>query len=338
MMDFNYENPEILPTSKKHPRGNDIAVKWKDGLHLTYWDLWFLITTSNRFDANLDKLEVFLIENITKTFRFRYEKQTAIRFLSHVHYLQGQIDVMNIRDILKSIPEKLLKKESLKAEKKVLKFSDGDAFSEPMKNAPFVLLEKEAMRGEWIRFSVDPTPIAERNARIFLHLKDDFFYKGQTFSLSKRVEKAVSNELKATQNNPAACYAVYRAFTTLYHEKHNWDDSYGVMGDLLKAWMSALATFTPESTGTEPLIFWKDLIWMCLWEAYGCFDEDMMVPHVLSRSEDDRKIIRQVLITAHRKATDAFEEYNAEKAAKYYKMFFANEPFEAGTSVLRLVQ
>jgi hypothetical protein len=318
--------PEI-PILAKAPKGADIAVIFQDGiLTLTYWDLWCLISAKNKHASDLQGLRKFLVDQRMTEHFFSFSRRDQVEdFITLVDDLEVRINQTgwSVDSVLAAVPERLLKKEGSKGIKNITHKWGGDyPPSEPMLRSPRRLLKKEAMRGEWSKLPIDPTPIADRLHCLFIpHKKIGYFPKGTTFAFSRRLEKALNCELESTKqgellNFRAWKYAVHRAFLALFHEEHNWDDSYGVVGDLGKVSVETILSFTPDDLCMDIRIFLKDLLMFLCWENYGLTDDDDIDDYLRSLSSEEQDVAVDILADIARRATQGFQFYNAENAEK----------------------
>lgn len=249
--------------------------------------------------------------------------------------------VAPVSEVLAKLPERLIKKESQKAIRNILEQEGSYPPSEPMLRSPRRVLTCEAYRGMWPGLPVDPTIFADRFAPLFVPPpKHGYFPKGQTFALSRRVEKRIARELADGEvAHPSAHrYAVVRAALTLFHEQHTWDDSYGAMGDLGKVWIEELLLGTPALIGSDPRFFLKDLFMFLVWENYGLSMPDQIAAYVHDKlSDKERVIVIEVLTLVRDRAEVGFMEYQAEEATRLLKAIAAPIGSEKKKGHLRLV-
>ena len=319
--------PEI-PVLKSYPQGADPAAVFPDGLlTLTYWDFWCLISAHKRFWSSLGELRKSLVDRrLNRSFHSMSRKDLIEDLITLVDDLAHRLsDVGTVDQVLATIPERLIKKETQKGIKNITD-DWGNYYppSESMLRSPRRLLEKEAMRGMWPRLPFDPTPIADTLRPLFLPKKKvGYFPKGTTFALSRRIEKAVEKELakseSAEMNRRAYRYAVHRAALTLFHEEHHWDDSYGVMGELGKKWIEDLLSVTADDLCMSHGVFLKDLLMLLCWENYGLSDSDQITQYLKQVSQEEHVIAIHVLRDVQSRAEQGFQQYNAENAERILK-------------------
>lgn len=332
-------SPEIS-VLKSYPKGNDLAAVYPDGiLTLTYWDLWCLLTAKQKFGSELSLLRNALIDKRRNERFFSWSrKETTEDLISLLYDLQDRIrEVASVDEILNGIPDRLLKKESQKALKNILKAECYYPPSEPMLRSPRRVLFTEAMRGMWSSLPIDPTSIANLLRPIFIPKKDPgYFAKGTTFALSRRVEKAVAKELsKADEfiviNRRGYRYAVYRAVLTLFHEEHNWDDSYGMMGELGQSWVKEILAFTANDIGVDSKVFLKDLLMFFCWESYGLSESKQVIRSLQNLERADLALAITILTDINERAEQGFQEYRVEIATKFLEEF-KSPPFASNLS------
>ncbi len=311
---------------KSYPRGADEAAVFPGGiLTLTYWDLWTLISCKHRFKSDLLLLRASLIDRrLNQKFYSMSRKELLEDLIALVDDLLERLkQVGTVDDVLAVLPERLLKKEIQKGIKNITDDWGNDyPPSEPMLRSPRRLLEKEAMRGMWSMLPVDPTPISILLRPLFIPTKKrGFFPKGATFSLSQRMERGISKELRkgGTMNVHAYRYAVYRAALTLFHEEHHWDDSYGVMGDLGKRWVDEILSVTASDIFVEPRIFLKDLLMFLCWENYGLSDCGDIEAYIRRLPDQEQGMVIEILFNIKTRASQGFQQFNAENAERIFK-------------------
>lgn len=316
----------MLPKPEFHdikgPSGPDIAAIFGDRLTLTYWDFWCLLVARDYHGNDLRELQKVLInQRMKERFWSFYKKHLVEDLIALVMDLETRLSGLEKPEkILAYFPERLIKKESAKAVRNILKQEVSYPPSEPMLRSPRRLLEKEAFRGMWPELPVDPTFFADALRPLFIpKKKTGYFSKDSTFDLSRKVEKAVAKEIsKARQcHNPETHkYAVYRAALSLFHEEHHWDDSYGTMGDLGQEWVKAVLSATPNSMGAAPNIFLKDILMFFCWENYGLSYAKDIAAYILNLSLEEQRLAKDILADIQSRASQGFQEYHAENAER----------------------
>ena len=219
--------PKPVASDIRGPSGHDLAAQFGDVLALTYWDLWCLLAANQNFAGEIPPLRDALIVKLkAKNFWSQTTKELIEDLIALSIDLENRIRPhASVSDIIYSLPERIVKKETTKAIRNVLEQGCHYPPSEPMLRSPRRLLEKEAYRGAWDKLPVNPTLFAEKFRPLLIPKgKNGFFHKGMTFSLSKKVQKQVDRELAMNHLSPNACahrYAIYRALVTLFHEEHH---------------------------------------------------------------------------------------------------------------------
>jgi len=312
-----------IPVLKSYPKGNDPAAAYPDvGLTLTYWDLWCLLTAQERFGGDLSALRDALVDKRRNGRLHSYQETIIEDLIALLHDLIARLHgAPSVDEILRDFPERLLKKEAQKAIRNILEVRGYYPPSEPMLRSPRRLLLKEAMRGMWAELPIDPTPIADRLLPLFIPKKDvGYFPKGASFALTRRLEKAVAKELAMAEtvlNHRAYRYAVYRAALTLYHEKNNWDDSYGEMGHLGQEWVTECLTMTADDINVGTDIFLKDLLMFLCWEDYGLSDTEDVIDYIRRLDASDRELAAAILNDVKTRADEGFQKYKTETAGRF---------------------
>ena len=314
----------IPPTPKSYPQGNNIALQIGTDLTISYWDLWCLICADEEFGGSLNTLKDHLIQK-RKNGRFNSFSTTnhLEDTITHLEELEPKVaHLPPIKELLTALPLSFYRKERQKAARNIIEGSGGYPRSEAMLRSPRRLLEREAMRGQWKRLPIDPTPIEERLRPLFLPKKDGFYTESASFPLSRRLDRAIAKELKVSdphRNFEAHQYAVYRAALTLYQEENCWDDSYGNMGMLGQEWVKAILCLTPDRCRSFPEPFLKDLIMYSAWEEYGLVDFDTVGEYLRNLSNEEQDLSRFILSDLIKRSTQAFQEYKSSAAQSILK-------------------
>jgi hypothetical protein len=336
--------PDPIVRDIRGPSGPDIAAEFGATLVLTYWDLWCLLAAQLRFNGNLSALRDFLIHRRrTENFWSYHRRELVEDLITLTEDLLGRLrQHALVPDVVARLPERLVKKESQKAIRNILEQEGSYPPSEPMLRSPRRLLTREAYRGMWPGLPVDPTLFADRFAPLLKPpAKHGYFPKGQTFTLARKVEKRIAQELAmdGTFTNPYAHrYAVFRAALTLFHEEHTWDDSYGAMGDLGKVWIEELLLVTPTLVGSDPRFFLKDLFMFLVWENYGLSMPDQIAKYVRDKlSADERVIVIEILTLVADWCERGFMDYQAGEAARILEGIGVSVAPAKRTGHLRLI-
>ena len=337
--------PDPIVRDIRGPSGPDTAAMFGDQLTLTYWDLWCLLAAQLKFNGSLNALHDFLIhKRRTENFWSYHRRELVEDLITLTEDLIGRLGrVASVSEVLARLPERLVKKESQKAVRNFMEQEGSYPPSEPMLRSPRRLLTREAYRGMWLGLTVDPTQFADRLVPLFRPpAKHGYFPKGQTFALSRRVEKRIAHELAVggeVANPSAHRYAVFRAALTLFHEQHTWDDSYGAMGDLGKVWIEEVLLVTPTLVGSDPRFFLKDLFMFLVWENYGLSMPDQIADYVRNKlSDEERVIVIEVLTVVRGWAEIGFLDYQAGEAARILAAIGAPVGLAKKMSHLRLIE
>ncbi len=238
-------------------------------LKITYWDLWIAIILVEQFENNLDEMNDSLRSKCKTS---SYSKSQYYGLLNHVRLLNQKLseEDLHISDILLETDAEFLKKQRIKAVKKIVEagFQDQEK-SVWMIDTPKKLRNDQAMRGHWFLFPVDPIKYA--NGFEKLYKTSGFYSRSQASVLQNKLERFLAkNEAKASI--PELC-ALYRACLTVVIEKMEMvDDSDGDIGYLygevfLKYFSLDRAKL--EMTSDD---FFSDLVELILWEDYGLTD------------------------------------------------------------------
>lgn len=221
--------------------------------------------------------------------------------------------------VLDSLPERLLKKEFLKAVRNITGAWSQNPPSEAMLRSPRRLLEKEAYRGAWSDFAVDPSPYVVALRPLFMPPEKVGYFVGKsTSALWRRIQKAIDKEMECAQLKPnvkAHEYAILRAALTLYHEEHNWHDEYQLMSDMGIEWFKALLRISPTETEIKPKFFLKDFLMFICWENYGLSDRAASTQYLIEAfSAHDLGVAKGILNDISQRARVAYQGFQADEA------------------------
>ena len=316
-----HSNP--LVNQQPRPKGPEAAVEYRGGLSLTFWDLWCLLAAQKTTDSDLGALRALLVKTRFESFlSSEYERDLAEDLIFLISDLATRLEGLGSCDeLLAAIPEPFRKRELSRATKCVLGLTNTHAPSEVMLRSPRRTLRQEAFRGSWPLLPVNPAPFADTFARILTpNPKKGFIPKGETSALALRLREALQSALVAQSDKEkqgAFRYSVCRAFLTVYHEKHCWDDSYGIVSDLGASCVKDLLNETPLSTGIDAEIFLKDLLMFLVWEIYGLSRSGQVALYIQKRlSSLERALTVKLLKGIHKRAHAGYQEYHADQAKR----------------------
>ncbi len=261
----------VARTRREIKYGNDflleiIAPNSNKKIKVTYWDLWIAIILSDIFDNHLGKMIDYLRSKSHKSSHLRnnFEAIASHIRLLHQSYLKEKL---YITDILVGIDPDFIKKQKIKAKRKILEMGfQSQEKSNWMINTPRKLHEVQAMRGHWHLFPANPNNHAI--SLEILYKSTGFYNKEQSFKLEKKLAKYLDKNI--TKASHSELLALYRAFLTVVIEKMDMvDDSYGVIGDLYEDALKTYFLLDRNKLHMEPIDFFLDLIELLIWEDYG---------------------------------------------------------------------
>ena len=252
--------------------GNDIfktIVLEEQGIdfELMYWDLWIIISLHTLFNNQWTDLINAIIKNSTTSNRYCCESM-----LSHIKYLREKLLQYNIdyRDIISCIDEVTIKKQLIKAKKKVIKLEyQSKEKSLWMQRTPRVVLFEQAMQGNPNALPVGTKKYIDKFRPKFktkTHYNED-----QAYRLSEKLSEYFEKNEPVSISNKAA---FYRAFlTVIIDEMSNIDDSFGQIGMLSSSIFKKYLDIPWRELDVDFRAYYDDLIKLVIWEDYGVFDE-----------------------------------------------------------------
>ncbi len=243
-------------------KSNDSKVNY----NAYYWDLWIALILTNKFDNNWDAL----ISAIKSNKSYPSDKYMAIS--NHIKNLNKELTNLGFdaSDILADVDADFLKKQNLKAKKKVLDLDfQNSEKTEWMINTPKKLLYEKALNGNWYNFPVNPTQFATELETKFK--KTDYYRKGETHKLEDKLQAFLNKNTKTANN--AKLIAVYRAFLSVVITKMDMiDDSYGVIGSMYQEVFELYLNIDRQELNMPPDVFLLDILELIIWEDYGGID------------------------------------------------------------------
>jgi hypothetical protein len=217
----------------------------------------------------------------------------------------------NSTDIIIDLDDDFLKKQGIKAKRKVfeLSFQDKEK-SKWMHDTPRSIFFEEALQGNWDILPVNPQKQAEALRKKFK--KKTHYSKGQTHALEEKLASYIEkNERKATLPK---LFALYRAFLTVILENmDNIDDSYGVIGDLSISVFEKYLELDWRQLPIDAKGYFTDIINYVIWEDYGVTYE--VYPAMFTGlTKSEIKEVELLLQTEQEKLIKHHLTYQAENA------------------------
>jgi len=300
---------EILPPNAKNP------------LKVTYWDLWIADVLTREFEGDWDKMGDHLrAEKAGYSFR-RY---SAEELLNHLRLLRQTLDRagLTIEDILAEADPAFLKKQHLKAKRKVLEMGYQDHERSPwMIHTPRRQRKARAMRGHWKHFPVSPKEYADA---LESRYKTSGWYKaGQSFALESKLSAFLRK--RAERASLAELFALYRAFLAVVAENMDMvDDSYGVMGDLYQRVFEEYLQFDRAMLDMPLEILLQDLIELIIWEDYAGTDPGKPI-FFAGFASHEVPLVESILQEQSDELRELELDYQAEEALTMLGMFYQKQ-------------
>ena len=275
---------------------------------ITYWDVWIAILLDNHFDNKWDNL----INHLYKNHSY-YNGNNCESMVAQINYLRDELSNkgLNPPDIIIDLDDDFLKKQKIKAKKKVIELSfQNKEKSKWMHNTPRNIFFKEALQGNWDILPVNPQKQAETLRKKFK--KKTLYTKGQTHALEKKLASYIEKqEIKA---NLPKLFALYRAFLTVILENiENIDDSYGIIGDLSISVFEKYLELDWRQLPIDANGYFTDILKYVIWEDYGLTYE--IYPAMFTKlTKSEIKEIELLLQTEREKLTKHHLTYEAENA------------------------
>jgi hypothetical protein len=245
-----------------------IATSAGDSLSLSYWDVWYALLATDRFEGDLNRLAIELRESRGGLLG----SDAAKRKLSHLRDLQQRLAKADIgvSDILAAMPPDLTKAERRRAYGRILKHNQRSyELSEPMRVLPRERLYEIALRGMWGAFPVSPAPYDEELRAAFNWRR--CYEEDDSWGLAKKLDAETATAAKlATAGKLAEALAVLRSAMTVALELVQIaDDSFGCIGMSFQGAFEDYLAFPRSKTGISPEVFLTDLLELLIFEDMG---------------------------------------------------------------------
>ena len=286
-------------TKRNVKYGNDFFKEVKSGdlqhsYKACYWDLWIALVLTNKFDKNWNAL----IEAIEPE---HYNKDNYRAISNHIKNLNNKLTSLgiDISDILIDSDSDFLKKQIVKARKKVLNLDfQQNEKTKWMINTPKKLLYEKALNGNWQDFPVNPTIFTEILEKKFK--KTGYYTKGETFKLMDKLTTYFDKNTKKA--DIPKLIAVYRAFLSVVPAKMDMiDDSYGIIGTMYQDIFEEYTKIDRSNINMTSKMFLTDVLELMIWEDYGGIDIyktkffENLLPEEVSLTEAILKVEAEIL-------------------------------------------
>ena len=233
---------------------------------VTYWDLWISILLSAQFAGDWEALLAHFRQHTTA---LSWQRDQAEGLVNHLLLLRQALEQAGLtsNDFLKDADRDFLKKQKVKAKRKLLEFG----FKEHEKSVwmietPHRQRNFRALRGYWEQFPVSPLTFAPDLAAIFKTGK--YYLEEQSFKLDHKLSGFLDKK-KACLDIPGQL-GLYRAFLTVVLENMNGvDDSYGVIGDLYESVFETYFQLERAQINLPLETYFQDLLELLIWEDYA---------------------------------------------------------------------
>jgi hypothetical protein len=268
------KTPLRAPT-KPTPVGTDRALSLPtakgQGLHLTYWDLWFVLIAVRDFNGDLlglaRQLAAYRISR-------HYQRSWVDRQQSHLLDLSRRLASAEVTiDQLIAAAGDLMRTENKRADKFILEQSARERdWSAAMRETPRQRHQEAALRGAWPLFPVSPDSFA---AEVWSKFKTTGVYsENASFGVARKLDRFVERADKLLKKG---CYAeaqaLLRAWLTVVIELIKIaDDSFGCIGDSFRTGFKTYLDIPLAETGIKESVFFPDLLDFLIWEDYGFTD------------------------------------------------------------------
>lgn len=295
----------------KYPKSNKI-------FKITYWDLWIVIILVNTFNRDWDEMIGYLHRKAKDSL---YSRDNFEALLNHIHLLRQTLSKvgLSIDNILEETDAPFIKKQELKAKRKILEMGFNSKEKSPwMINTPRKKLKARAMHGHWNHFPVNPKQYANSLERRYK--SSGFYSEDQSFALETKLSNFINkHEARASHHE---LFALYRAFLSVVIEKMDMvDDSFGVIGDLYEEIFKKYFILDRTKLDMPLSYFFLDLIELIIWEDYGCTDR--YKPEFFAKLSSSEVPLVDSILQKQRDELRKFElEYQAENSLTLLGMLY----------------
>ncbi len=307
------------------PEGNDlyreIFLPDASVFPVTYWDFWMALLLTTHFAGDW---EAMLAHFRQETKAISWHREQAEGVLNHLILLRQSLEQASLAsgDLLQDTEPDFLKKQKVKAKRKLLEFSLREhEKSRWMIETPRQQRESRAMRGYWEHFPVSPLTFAPDLEAIFLTGR--YYLEEQSFKLQRKLSSFLDK--KEARLDYSGLMALYRAFLTVVVEKMNEvDDSYGVIGDLYEEVFEGYYHLDRAEINLPPQIYFQDLLELMIWEDYA-FTNDSRPDFFASLSQTEIPIAETVLRQQWLELGELGLEYQSQEALTLLGLLYAQQ-------------
>ena len=282
------------------------------GREWSLWDLWFSVVALVDHDGDLDGLAEVIIASIRRP-QLSGRREAEAK-LSHLWDLAVRLDAASLRvgdladagvlgdkAVVRRARDKVTGRVSL----------EHRAMTPAMLATPRSQLGRRARFGHWTDFPSNPEAFYQRFRPIVERVGHTS--KGASFSLVDRLVQR-RRDLDGPRRTLPDRLALYRAFHTagLVLADHT-DDSYGAVGEArTEAWLAYLA-IDWRSTGIDPVVYWRDLCELRIWEPYAV-DHDNTTAWFASATTDETDLIESILVDLETEHRQSVLDWEADEA------------------------
>lgn len=286
-----------------------------------YWDVWISILLSTQFAGDWDAMLAHFREQAKTS---SWQQDHAEGMVNHLRLLRHAFeeDGLSTDDLLKDAAPEFLKKQKVKAKRKLLEFSFKEQEkSKWMINTPRRQRNSRAMRGYWKKFPVSPLIFAADLTAIFTTGK--YYLERESFKLESKLSGFL-NKKEARLDIPDQL-ALYRAFLTVVVENMNGvDDSYGVIGDLYGNVFETYYQLDHAKINMPREIYFQDLLELLIWEDYALTYQSQP-DFFASLSESEALLVEKILRQQWQELDDLELDYQSQEALTMLGTLYAEQ-------------
>jgi len=236
-------------------------------LPLSFWDVWYALLATERFEGDLERLALDLRQS-----RGMFCSEDAKRKLSHLRDLQQRLTTagLGVSDILAALPPDMAKAERRRAYGRIIRHNQRSyELSEAMQILPAERFCDIALRGLWAPFPVSPQPFYEQLRAKFNWRR--CYEEDASWGLAKKLDAATEAACKLNDKEKfAEALAALRATLTVTIELVQIaDDSFGCIGQSFEDAFKHYLALPRQKAGIPSEGFLTDLLELLIFEDYG---------------------------------------------------------------------
>lgn len=261
----------VKPPKPPVPVATDLALSLAtaagDTLTFSYWDVWYALLATERFEGDLERLAIEL-----RQARGMFCSEDAKRKLSHLRDLQQRLAKagLGVSAIVAALPADLAKAERRRAFGRIIKHTQRSyELSEAMQTLPAERFCNIALRGLWAPFPVSPQPYYEQLGARFNWRR--CYDEDASWDLAKKLDAATAaaSKLEDKGKFPEALAALRATLTVAIELAQIADDSFGCIGQSFQMAFERYLAFPRQKAGIPSEGFLTDLLELLIFEDYG---------------------------------------------------------------------